>query len=101
MTTPTKILADVKAAIRSKYAWPGGYPLYIVMQDGEALSIDAAREHFEQICRATLLHERNGWAAAGSDINYEDPALFCAHTGERIESAYAEDEANADQEPHT
>ncbi len=29
----------------------------------------------------------------GVDVNWEDPALFCDECGERIESAYAEDEA--------
>ena len=29
-----KTLASIKRALRDKYAWPGGYPLYIVMADG-------------------------------------------------------------------
>lgn len=32
------------------------------------------------------------WAIAGEDINWEGPALYCSHTGYRIESAYAEPE---------
>lgn len=88
----TKILRAVKAAIRQPHAWPGGYPLYILMADGEALSIDAARENWGLICRSTLQAARDGWQAAGVDINWEDGELFCAHSNKRIESAYAEPE---------
>jgi len=84
-------LRQVKNAIRNKYAWPGGYPLYIVMSDGEALSCDAARDNWRQIVRATLAGWRDDWKAEGVDINYEDTSLFCAHTGARIESAYGDE----------
>ena len=65
-----------------------------LMSDGEALSIDAARDNWREICAA---HTRAGfydrqWFIAGVAINYEDPRLYCAHTGARIESAYSEDE---------
>jgi hypothetical protein len=85
-----KTLASVKRALRDKYAWPGGYPLYIVMADGEALSIDAARAEWRNICYATLHGLRDGWRAAGVDVNWEDGSLYCAHTGEAIQSAYGE-----------
>jgi hypothetical protein len=45
--TNIQTLASVKRALRDVYAWPGGYPLYIVMADGEALSIAAARAQRE------------------------------------------------------
>jgi hypothetical protein len=96
--TPAQIMQDVKCAIREPYAWPGGYPKYILMSDGESLSVAAAKEQFREVCRATLQQDRSGWDAYGVDINWEDPALYCAHTGERIESAYAEDEVgNVDE----
>jgi hypothetical protein len=90
--TPAAILASVKHAIRNRYAWPGGYPLYVVMADGEALSCEAAKENWRAICSATICGSRDGWQAAGADINYEDGDLYCAHSGQRIESAYAEPE---------
>lgn len=90
MATPAEILRDVKNAIREPYAWPGGYPKYVLMDDGEALSVKAAHSEFRRICRATLAGYRDGWKAAAVDINWEDPELYCAHTNERIESAYAE-----------
>ena len=84
-------LRQVKRAIRQPYAWPGGYPLYVVMHDGEALSCEAARQEWRQIVFATLHGLRDGWRALGVDINYEDGALYCAHTGERIPSAYSDE----------
>ena len=94
---PAGILAQVKRAIREPYAWPGGYPLYVVMRDGEPLSVEAARSNWRSIVRATLAGRRDDWKAAGVEINWEDPNLYCAHTGARIESAYAEDEAQEEE----
>jgi hypothetical protein len=98
MRSSAQVLADVKQAIRQPYAWPGGYPLFVVMSDGEALSIAAAKEQWREIVRATLQRDRSGWQAAGVDINWEDAKLYCAHTGQRIESAYAEDEGKPNDE---
>ena len=84
-------LADVKKAIREPYAWPGGYPLYFVMADGEALSIDAARENFREICSVHIQAPARDWTVAAVAVNWEDANLYCAHTNKRIPSAYAED----------
>jgi hypothetical protein len=89
-----QVLAQVKQAIRSPYAWPGGYPLYIVTEDGGVLSIESAKAEFRQIARDTIQRNKSsGWCAAAVDINWEDPDLICDHSGKRIESAYADDEA--------
>lgn len=90
--SPAAILREVKRAIREPYVWPGGYPLYVVLADGAALSMAAARAEWKQITRATLQRSRDGWCAAGTQVNWEDGALICDHTGLRIESAYAEPE---------
>ncbi len=89
--TPAASLREVKRAIREPYAWPGGYPLFIIMADGEALSVEAAHDNWRLICRATLAGLHDGWRAAGADINWEDNSLYCAHTGKQIESAYGEE----------
>ena len=85
-------LRRVKQAIREPYAWPGGYPRFIVMADGEAVSCEAARAEWRQIVYATLHGLRDGWRAVDTCTNWEDTALYCAHTGERIPSAYAEED---------
>lgn len=61
------------------YAWPGGYPIFYVTDQGTIL----CPEH------ANVEHEYNDELIVAADINYEDDSLYCEH-GERIESAYAE-----------
>lgn len=86
--------AQIKASLRAgKYAWPGGYPCYFVTCDGEPLSFEAVRTNYRVVCGVARAGKPNEWGVVGVYINYEDPAMFCAHTGLRIESAYAEDGA--------
>ena len=94
MKNATNILKQAKEAIRSHgFAWPGGYPLFGIMAGGEPLSIDAIRDNWRDICAATIHGDRfDSWRLEAIDINYEDSQLYCAHTGNRIESAYGEDE---------
>lgn len=75
-----------------KYAWPGGYPLFFIMADNEPLSFEAAKENKREIIAAI---KEGGWdkqwTPVAVEVNWEDENLYCAHTGERIESAYGED----------
>lgn len=83
----------IKDAVRNKYAWPGGYPLYLITGDGDALSIDAARHNWRLVCSARIRGDKtDSWYIVDADINYEDQNLYCAHSGERIEFAYGEEE---------
>lgn len=75
------------------FSWPGLYPKYFLCSDGECLSFDAAKENEQIISDAIEYGDDSGWLVVACDINWEDPAMFCAHTYNRIESAYAEDEA--------
>lgn len=95
MSTITTVEEFDAALAAGPYAWPGGYPLYFVMADGEAVAFAAVKE--EQALFRQAVAERSAFdselRAIAIEVNWEDPALFCAHTGERIESAYAEDES--------
>jgi hypothetical protein len=82
-------------ALSNPYAWPGFYPTYFVTSDGAALCHRCAKDNGKAICDAIRDGLRDGWKVEAQDINYEDPALYCDHCGERIESAYAEDEAQS------
>jgi hypothetical protein len=87
--TPSEIIEKVKQAVAAKYAWPGGYLYYyIVMADGEAMSIDAATENIDLIVMATMANDQDGWAATGVAINWEDDNLVCCQSGKLIKSAY-------------
>jgi hypothetical protein len=73
------------------YVWPGGYPLYFVTSDGAALSFEAAEQNTGDIEHSIREMVYDGWKVVAAEINWEDPELYCDHTGKRIESAYAED----------
>jgi uncharacterized Zn finger protein (UPF0148 family) len=77
----------------SAHAWPGGYPLFYLMADGETMCAKCINKEVKLVVDATVNGDDKQWEIVGSDVNWEDPALFCAHCNQRIESAYAEDEA--------
>jgi len=93
MTNIKEKMKHIKYAIRRKYAWPGGYPLYLVMSDGEGMCIDCGRSNYRLIARETVDGTRGGWRAAAAAINWEDTNLICCHCNKRIESAYGEEDA--------
>lgn len=93
-------IADLRRDIRQPYAWPGGYPRYFLASDGEALSYKAVRENVRTILDSIHNRHSDGWRIVACEINWEDPALLCVHSGERIESAYAEDEAEDGEPEH-
>ena len=73
--------------IRSNgYAWPGGYPCALLMDDGEVLDAQAARENYRLIRRET----GRDWKPVEVFIHWEGEPLTCAHSGRDIPSAYGE-----------
>ena len=91
-----KTTKDLKTALRNgQWAWPGGYPLYFITSDGAALSFDAVRSEYRQVINAIRHRLNDGWRVVAVDINYDDSDLYCDHTGQRIESAYGDDEVAA------
>ena len=72
-------------------SWPGCYPLFYIVEDIGVLCADCAN-----------MAEREGlsgpdnpeWHIIAQEANWEDPELFCDHCNARIESAYAEEDAN-------
>lgn len=96
-----KTCADLKATLRAgDYTSLGGYPLYFICDDGEALSFDAVRGNLKECLEALIMcapgtfgHDRRSgidrqWLVTGCAVNYEDFDLECAHTGEPIQAAY-------------
>ena len=59
-----RVDAAVKDAIRNKYAWPGGYPLFLITTDGGALCVECGRKEFKQIAYAVRHSLNDGWNAA-------------------------------------
>lgn len=85
-------VSDFRRAVRNgPYAWPGGYPLYFVMADGEALSFAAAKANRRLIIEELAYRVSGDWRPVAFEVNWEDANLYCCHSATRIESAYAED----------
>jgi hypothetical protein len=82
-------IEQFKKDLEQPYAWPGGYPRYFITNDGAALSFDAARENQWFIEQSISDACNDGWQVVACEINWEDAELYCSHTNELIESAYA------------
>jgi hypothetical protein len=86
-------ISDFRRAMRhGPYVWPGGYPVYFVMSDGEALSFKEAKKNIRPILGALAENaKRDDWRPVALAVNWEDCNLWCSQSGEKIESAYGED----------
>jgi hypothetical protein len=86
-------VAELKATLRAgAYAWPGGYPLYFICDDGAALSFDSVKENLPQVIYAIRHGLRDGWRVVACEINWEDNDLTCEHSGKPIPAAYGAEE---------
>ncbi len=77
--------------IANAYTSPGSYPLFAITFDGGALCKHCCKTERKAIGST---YGSDGWNVVALEVNYEDPSLYCDHCGNRIESAYAEPEAN-------
>jgi hypothetical protein len=82
------VLRDVKQFVRAPYAWPGGYPLFLVTTDSGCICHDCTKRHFRQIIRAEIDSQNDGWRPSAVTVNWEDSDLLCDNCGLSIESAY-------------
>ena len=74
------------------YAWPGGYPIFYLCEDNGVLCPDCVNSNVKHIVDATIARDDKQWALAASDANWEDAEMSCDNCGQRIPSAYAEDD---------
>lgn len=81
------------ALSNGSHVFPGGYPLYFVMADGESLAFDVAGlPDVAPLIRDAIIAGPNtgndDWRVVAVSVNYEDNYLTCVHTGQGIECAY-------------
>lgn len=69
------------------YAWPGGYEIHYIVEDGGVLCHQCANRELER----TLDPDDDQFHIVDYVINYEDSDLYCDHCNRRIEPAYGED----------
>jgi len=93
MAQDIKTRRDLVESLRDgKYSWPGGYPKFWLTNDGETLSYEGVRANLKTALVNITDGSSDRIVAVGA--NWENPSMYCAHTGERIESAYAEDKVD-------
>lgn len=86
-----RTVADLKAVLRAgPYAWPGGYPLMLICDDGGSLHFYCVRANLREVIAAIKDGHDSQWRVRYLEVNWEDAEAFCDHCGERIESAYAD-----------
>lgn len=88
MNNTVETLRNVRAYARHAYTDLGGYPLVLVMADGECLCSKRASENYRLISQATRTGLRDGWKAEGVQVHWEGETEICAHCYTEIESAY-------------
>lgn len=69
------------------YAFPGGYPIYYLCEDGGILCPTCANDNKALVAVAAQDNDKQ-WNIIAANVNYEDDTLYCDHCNKRIESAY-------------
>ena len=83
---------ELKEYIRSNgIAFPGGYHVIALMNDGEIACYKGIRDNFKRILRAIWEgNMRDQWAVRGFEVHWEGSPLTCCITGGTIESEYGD-----------
>jgi hypothetical protein len=83
------MITTLREAMNTPFAWPGGYPIYATLDDGEMIC-------YECLNNCPELHEgglADGWRFEGADVYWEGETLRCCHCNQpNIESAYGNPE---------
>ena|ERR1700722_7881427 len=81
-------VADFKATLRNgPYAWPGGYQMFLLCDDGAPLCFKCGHKEARSIISSIADRRRDGWRVVACDINYEDSDCYCAHCSDKIPAA--------------
>jgi len=82
--------AEIRKAVRDKFAWPGGYEMYLVMSDGGTVCMECARQEWRQIAYAIRNNLSDGWRAEGIGVTCnDDDMVSCDHCGRLIFEPWA------------
>jgi len=83
----------LKAAIRTKYAWPGGYELFGICDDGAVLCCDCMQREYHLIAYSRRHKIDDGWNVVAVDCaaNY-DSHIYCVHCNKTIVEDWQEEE---------
>ena len=86
---------ELRKYIRTKYAWPGGYELFGICNDGAALCCDCMRREYYQIAYSRRYKIDDSWRVVAIDCeaNY-DSLITCIHCNKTIVEDWQETEVN-------
>ena len=91
------LLKRAKDAIRMPYAWPGGYPISLVMGDGACLCPECGKKNWRSIYEETRQPGRGtGWKIAAVDVLWEG-GNHCDQCGTCLDAYPAEEDADPDE----
>jgi hypothetical protein len=79
---------QVKYFARAPHAFPGGYPMFAICDDGGCLCHKCVKDNYRIIRESQRDNCRDGWGVEAVTINYEDSELYCDNCNDAIESAY-------------
>jgi hypothetical protein len=68
------------------YAWPGGYPIFYLMDDSGTLCAQCMNTQAE----VHFTGDHDGWLVDDADVHWEGPELVCDHCNQPIPSAYGD-----------
>lgn len=84
-------VSDFRTAVRhGPYAWPGGYPVFFICDDGGTLCCKCVKTERRNILESVAHKSRDGWHVIAADINWEED-MTCDHCNAAIEKAYGND----------
>lgn len=94
---------DLRSTLRAgSWAWPGGYPIVLITNDGEYVSPGALSKDKNAIYSALWdIRNRISGRIVGADVYFEGPRVQCAYTNADIESAYGDPDESENMETVT
>jgi len=92
---------QIKEAIRQEFAWPGGYRIFLVTDDGGTLCCDCARKEYRQIVWDKLNRCSTGWNIEGMFLDCDtDEPIYCDHCNKIFAPSCMTDEELQDYLEH-
>lgn len=90
-----KNMQELKNYVRHPYAWPGGYEIAFITDDGGILCHDCVRKNFKEVLWSTKHAQNDGWRIVGYAMEAVDPETtremagedyisYCAHCGKEF-----------------
>lgn len=84
-----KGMASARIVRRDRYAWPGGYALFVVFSDGGCACANCVCDNWHEISDATRNRDSSGWQVVGfSGLHETDETVFCDQCGIEIGEAH-------------